>query len=174
MGWPAGGIKAAHWPRGWLAQARHPRARPQKWESENKVARSLSLPSLSSRVRSFLRSFLRSPMLRARAFAFVRRSSFGGRTPQSTLRLHSLRKRGGGACVCAVVCVWREGEGGLVGGIERRRDTGRDTCAAISAQGVNLRANLLAHLRERERERERRASLVPVDGRRRRRRRAIN
>ena len=57
--------------------------------------------------------------------------------------------------MCAVVCVWREGEGGLVGGIERRRDTGRDTCAAISAQGVNLRANLLAHLRERERERER-------------------
>ena len=56
--------------------------------------------------------------------------------------------------MCAVVCVWREGEGGLVGGIERRRDTGRDTCAAISAQGVNLRANLLAHLRERERERE--------------------
>ena len=55
--------------------------------------------------------------------------------------------------MCAVVCVWREGEGGLVGGIERRRDTGRDTCAAIWAQGVNLRANLLAHLRERERER---------------------
>ena len=94
MGGPARGIKGAHWPRGWLAQARHPRARPQKWESENKV---------ETRVARFaLRSFLPSPMLRA--FAFVRRS-LSGRTPHSTHYGKEEEREGGGVRERCSVCM---------------------------------------------------------------------